>query len=76
MQFLGMIKTDDDVDILVIDIDSILYNLCRKYSINPLLLSSVILARLVIINRDLHNLEDWNRLLRDCIDSTSIRRLH
>lgn len=60
--------TDEDLANLSFDIDDVIMLLCKQYGVTPFMLSSVMLARLAVMNLELGDGEDWNRLLGECIN--------
>jgi hypothetical protein len=54
---------DEHLENLSFDIDEMLMILGRQYGMDPFLLSSVVLARLSVMNLQLGNIEEWNKLL-------------
>ena len=55
--------SDEDLGKLSYEIDDIVHKLCIEYMVSPLMLSSVILARLSHINAASQSMVDYQKLL-------------
>ena len=55
--------SDEDLGKLSYEIDDIVHKLCIEYKVSPLMLSSVILARLSHINAASQSMVDYQKLL-------------
>ena len=55
--------SDEDLGKLSYEIDDIVHKLCIEYKVSPLMLSSVILARLSHMNAASQSMVDYQKLL-------------
>mgnify|MGYP003343663724 CR=1 FL=1 len=54
---------DKDLEILSNAMDELLVRTCIQHKVSPLILSSVLLARLMHLNEAAHSMDDYKQLL-------------
>jgi predicted lipase len=59
--------TDDKLNKLVLEIDNVLSKMLLEYDLDPLHLSSIILARLVRMNQEFESHDDFNKIMNSAI---------
>lgn len=56
---------DKNLEILSNEMDELLVKTCIRHKVSPLILSSVILARLMHLNQSAHSLDDFKQLMTE-----------
>jgi hypothetical protein len=59
--------SDEDLVTLSYEVDDVLTELGNKYGINVLSMTSIVLARLALMNMYVGNREDFNRLIHEAV---------
>lgn len=59
--------SDEDLVRLSYEVDDVLTELGNKYGINVLSMTSIVLARLALMNMYVGNREDFNRLIHEAV---------
>ena len=59
--------SDEDLVTLSYEVDDVLTELGNRYGINVLSMTSIVLARLALMNMFVGNREDFNRLIHEAV---------